>query len=428
MTAAVRGPFAGSPRTATDDRALIRRTAVDTLRPFDDPTADWMLDRVRRDLPLYLLHVADHGEAVPPGLREALHAQDAQPCDGLVFSQYGLPELRRRLAEWLPRDEEWAAISDPLVSVTWSGTGAAVFDVLRMLKAARPEPSAVLLPRPGWGYEVSVRDTGHRPIGYEVPAESPLGPEPAHLREAVDRCRREGLAIAGILVNPQHNPWGGNWTPEFLAAVADLAEAERAPVVVDNAFYGLTTGDVRPTSAVRLLDRLIGRELLISVRSLSKQFACSGWALGVMAGSPGLVTAYSGRWRCLREPTANFRAQAAMASWLAGPEPARFTARRKREATRHAGLLRTALGDAGLPGDAVLHHGGAPFALLRPPAGTAVSEVRERVVGESGVLLGVERDAGGREWFKIWLGRDSQIFEPALRALGPAAARLWSPE
>ncbi|MER5995499.1 pyridoxal phosphate-dependent aminotransferase [Streptomyces viridosporus] len=422
MTATARSAPAHAPERYTDDGWLIRRTSVDTVRPFDDPTAQWMLDRAQARLPLYLLHVADHAEATPPGLREALHAQDEAPCDGLFFSQYGLPELRRRLVDWLAADEGWNPAVEPLVSVTWSGTGAAVFDLLRMLKDGRPGPTAVLLPRPGWGYDMSVRDTGHVPVSYEVPPESPHGPDPAHLEEAWRRCRSEGLDVACLLINPQHNPWGGNWTPEFLAAVAALAERERIPVLVDNAFYGLTAEDVRPTSALRLLDRLVGQELLLSVRSLSKQFACSGWALGAVAGSPGLVSAYSGRWRCLREPTANFRAQAAMAAWLDGPEPERFTRRRRAEVTRHARLLRTTLHSAGLPDDAVLHHGGAPFTLLRPPDDGTVDEVRERTVVRHGVLLGLERDARERPWFKVWLGRDSSILEPAAQALGAAAA------
>ncbi|MCP3801911.1 aminotransferase class I/II-fold pyridoxal phosphate-dependent enzyme [Allokutzneria sp. A3M-2-11 16] len=411
----------GAVEDITDDSAMIRRTAVDTVHPFDDPTADWMLARVRQELPLYLLHVADHSESMPPGLREALH--DERPCDGLIFSQYGLPELRQKLEGWLPHDEGWRPESAPLVSVSWSGTGAAIFDILRMLKAGKQEPSAILLPRPGWGYELSVRDTGFQPVGYEVPVESPQGPDIAHLHEALLRCRQEGLAVAGIIVNPQHNPWGGNWTPEFLDAVADLSETERAPVLVDNAFFGVTAQEVEPTSAVRVMDRLIAQDLLVSVRSLSKQFACSGWALGAVAGSPKLVSEYSGRWRCTREPTANFRAQAAMASWLGGQESTQFAWQRRRDTTRNAWLLRQSLSEVGL---ALIHHGGAPFALLRPPRHGSAAELRKRIVEDSGVLLGMDRDARGQEFFKIWLGRSSQVFEPAVRALCGSVAMLWS--
>ena len=406
----------------TSDGPLMRRLACDTISPGLNPEYGWLAERNLSD-PVFMLHVADRPEGSPGRLRAALTEQlAADSYDGFGWSQHGLPALRQRLESWIAASEDWPAGCGLRVSVGWTGTGPAMFDLMRLIADRSGTGAAVLVPEPGWSYRQRVLDSGLTPVSYPVSVASSAGPTVDSFAEVVHGCRTEGRPIGLILLNPQHNPTGANFAPELIRAIDRLAVDHNTFVLVDNAFFDLTATGVAPVSAVPLLARTAERGRLCHVRSLSKQFGCNSWSLGAVSASRVLLDEFADRWRGSREDPCGLRMQAAMATWLESADAAMYTAGRRAEIASNAALLRERLTAQGLT---VIAHGGAPYGLLRlPPWTTDHLSFRHALFRRTGVIAGVAAQPGGPGWLKLFLGRDTGLFASATTAIANAAG-LW---
>ncbi|HJQ03703.1 MAG TPA: pyridoxal phosphate-dependent aminotransferase [Jatrophihabitans sp.] len=105
--------------------------------------------------------------------------------------------------------------------------------------------------------------------------------DPAELRAAVDRRTRL------ILLNSPHNPTGTVFTAAELAVVAELAVEHDLIVVTDEVYEHLIFDGVHIPLAT-----LPGmRERTVTISSAGKTFSVTGWKVGWVCASPGLLAA-----------------------------------------------------------------------------------------------------------------------------------------
>ena len=109
--------------------------------------------------------------------------------------------------------------------------------------------------------------------------ENGFQPDPAEVRRAV------GPRTRAIMLNSPHNPTGAVIPRAVLAALGDIAVAHDLWLISDEVYCTMTFE--RPHVSPRLIDGL--RERTLSIYSLSKAFAMTGWRMGWVVAEPAVV-------------------------------------------------------------------------------------------------------------------------------------------
>ena len=93
-----------------------------------------------------------------------------------------------------------------------------------------------------------------------------------------------------LVLNAPGNPTGTLYTPDELAALAEVLDRHpRVMVLCDEIYDEITFTDRPATSLVSVAPRL--RERILLVNGVSKTYAMTGWRLGWGLGDPGLIGA-----------------------------------------------------------------------------------------------------------------------------------------
>ena len=206
----------------------------------------------------------------------------------------GLPEFREAVAAKLVRDNGWdGAAADPACVVATAGGVGALFAAYAALLDTGDE---VLVPDPGWPNFVALAHAvGARPVPYAVdPATG--GPPPDDLLDALVTARTRA-----VLVNSPANPTGAVWSGDRLARVGDWAARRGLWVISDECYdrLGLDGPVVGAAPAAP-------HARTVTVFSLSKSYAMTGWRIGYAVAPRELAAAMT-------------RVQEAMASCVSTP-------------------------------------------------------------------------------------------------------------
>ncbi|WP_335936868.1 pyridoxal phosphate-dependent aminotransferase [Streptomyces sp. PTD5-9] len=204
---------------------------------------------------------AGHGNQYPPGP--------------------GIPELRTAVADHQKHRYGIALDPETEVLVTAGATEAIAAALLSLLE---PGDEVIALEPYYDSYAACIAMAG----GVRVPV--PLRPDPAagayrldldELRAAVTPRTRL------ILLNTPHNPTGTVLTREELAAIAALACERDLLVVTDEVYEHLVfDGEHLPLAGFPGM-----RERTVTIGSAGKTYSFTGWKVGWVTGSPGLVSA-----------------------------------------------------------------------------------------------------------------------------------------
>jgi LL-diaminopimelate aminotransferase len=92
-----------------------------------------------------------------------------------------------------------------------------------------------------------------------------------------------------LVINYPNNPTGASATPQFFAAVVDLARRNNL-VVIHDAAYAALVFDGKPLSFLSTAGAI---DVGVELHSMSKAFNMTGWRLGFVVGNPLVVTAYA---------------------------------------------------------------------------------------------------------------------------------------
>jgi aspartate aminotransferase len=194
------------------------------------------------------------------------------------------------------------------VVVTTGGVEAIYLAILTAADAGEE----VVVPTPAWPNPISgARLAGADPVEVPMPADRGFEPDPERVVDAI------GPDTAVVSLTSPSNPTGRVFSPEAVQRVVGAAADHGAYVLADEVYRELTYGET-PPRVVDLADP-DEREWVLSVGSVSKTYAMTGWRVGWLVGPADVC----GQVTKIRESTTscvNTPAQYAARAALTGPE------------------------------------------------------------------------------------------------------------
>ncbi|MBX7073024.1 MAG: pyridoxal phosphate-dependent aminotransferase [Pirellulales bacterium] len=131
----------------------------------------------------------------------------------------------------------------------------------------------VIIPAPYWvSYSELVKLTGARPVIVSTEESQDFKLSPAQLRAAI------GPKSKMLLLCSPSNPTGTMYSPEELAALADVVIEKNLLVLADEIYERLIYGQNRFASFATVRPGLAERTILVN--GVSKTFAMTGWRIG----------------------------------------------------------------------------------------------------------------------------------------------------
>ncbi|HZM79889.1 MAG TPA: pyridoxal phosphate-dependent aminotransferase [Candidatus Limnocylindrales bacterium] len=385
-----------------------------------------------------------------PGLVAALSGPLPQHCHGYILAPHGLPDLHRVLREYVARThllDGFRPGRDYEVCVAQSGTRNSMYDFGRLLltdQAGAAGAARVLIPDPGWDYAGVFEPLGFEVWHYPLAAADSYQPRPQLVAQQLAHARADDPdGVLLVVVNPQHNPTGANWTEPVVRQLVEAAFAANAAVLLDDAYFGMHDPHAWPTCGLRVLLETAGpSSQWLAVRSLGKQFHCNGWGIGAVTGPPATVAAMVNRMLHQRAFVSSVPLQAAMAAWLRSHDSDAYLAITNRQYAVKRRLVADWL-DTKLAYPTGAYYAGTctPYIRMRvPPAyehtgvrpDEADPQARYRwdCLTRAGVLLGAGSmtapalRADPHAYVRFYLGHPQPVVEQALDRLA-AAGLTW---
>jgi aminotransferase len=212
--------------------------------------------------------------ATPPHIVEAVtRALLDDPGSGKYSLQTGMPALRRRIAAYLLAEKNIVVDPESEVCVTVGGMEALLATILTVVD----QGDEVILPSPTYAsYIEQILLAGGVPKF--VPLTDTWGLDLAAVNQAITPRTR-----AIILCNPG-NPTGTVFSDAETLALCRQAVAGNFVIITDEAYDYMVYEGAMPLSP---LSRREFRDHVISIYSLSKKYALTGWRVGWVAAAQG---------------------------------------------------------------------------------------------------------------------------------------------
>ena len=199
-----------------------------------------------------------------------------QPESGKYSLGPGMPALRQAIGEHLSREKGVAVDSEREICVTVGAMEALLAGILTVVDRG----DEVILPSPNYASHIEQVLLAEGVPVFVPLRESDWQWDPEAIRRAVTPKTR-----AIIVCNP-HNPTGALFSENTMNAVAKLAISHDLVVICDEA-YDFLTYDGRPHSSLMSLPEM--RERIIATFSFSKKYAMTGWRIGYVFASEGIL-------------------------------------------------------------------------------------------------------------------------------------------
>ncbi len=210
--------------------------------------------------------------ATPPHIVEAVtRALREDPSSGQYSLQTGMPALRRRIAEYMLVEKDVAVDPESEICVTVGGMEALLATVMTVVD----EGDEVILPSPTYAsYIEQILLAGGIPKF--VPLTSTWGLDLEAIGRAITPKTR-----AIMLCNPG-NPTGTVFADDEVIALCQQAVAHNFVVITDEAYDYMVYDGAMPLNPLSI-DAF--RDNVISISSLSKKYALTGWRVGWVAAA-----------------------------------------------------------------------------------------------------------------------------------------------
>lgn len=208
----------------------------------------------------------------PPHIIETVTgALHNNPASGQYSLQTGMSELRYRIARFLLDEKGVTVDPENELCVTVGGMEALLASVLTVVD----ENDEVILPSPTYAsYTEQICLAGGTPV--YVPLTSSWGLDLEAITAAVTSRTR-----ALMLCSPG-NPTGTVFANEEIIELCRLAVANNFVIITDEAYDYMVYDGEPPVNPLRFTEF---RNNVISVSSLSKKFALTGWRVGWVAAA-----------------------------------------------------------------------------------------------------------------------------------------------
>jgi LL-diaminopimelate aminotransferase len=225
------------------------------------------------------LGIGDPDLPTPRYILDALDDAAEQPANHRYPDYYGLPEMRRAIAEWYAA--RFGVALDPdkeVIPLIGSKEGIA-----HMATAWVDPDDVVLVPDPGYpvfsiGTMLSNGEIHWLPLRPELGFLPDLSAIPAEV------ARRARI----LWLNYPNNPTAAIAPVEFFRQVVDFAWEHGILVCHDNAYSEVAYDGYRAPSFLQVDG---AREIGVEFHSLSKTYNMTGWRIGMVVGNPVAIEA-----------------------------------------------------------------------------------------------------------------------------------------
>lgn len=272
------------------------------IRNVSEPLIDTFNRRARalaaEGVDVISLGQALPGFAPPPAAIEAAREALERAATHVYSPDAGDPELQKLVAGWIARHDGIRIDPDTQLIVTAGGNQAAIL----ALQCCCDAGDQVLVPAPYFmNHEMAVRLVDAQPIevatgprnGYVItarrlaakrfPPPVPPGGSAGRFRRSVHRSQPETGAKAVIITTP-NNPTGAIVPRREIDRIARECARRGMFLILDRTYAGFEfEREPAPAGLTHLPDNVV------IVGSFSKVFAMTGWRVGYLAGSPGLI-------------------------------------------------------------------------------------------------------------------------------------------
>jgi aminotransferase len=291
-----------------------------------------MMDRARTRQDLISMGLGDPDLATPAHIVAAAKAAIDENRTGPAPAK-GLPELRRAISRKLASENGIAADAEAEVLITTGGQEA-LFLVIQALIDPGDE---VLVPDPRYtSYDEAIELAGGRIVLVPTRQEDAFDLDPDEVEQRLTPASKVLL-----LVTPS-NPTAGIVTPAHIRRLAEIAQ-ERDLIVISDEIYEKFLYDGHQHLSIASLPGM--RERTITLNSVSKTYAMTGWRIGYLAGPAAIVDAVTALKVMVNIQAPTVSQWAALAAF-AGPQECVAAMRETYDARRR--LVMAALDEMGL--------------------------------------------------------------------------------
>jgi len=201
------------------------------------------------------------------------------------FTKYtdvpGIPELRKAVVDKFKREN--GIDYEPSQILICNGGKQALYEVFRTICE---EGDQVLIPTPCYvSYTEQIKLTGATPIFFKTKEENNFRPTFEEVSENFTPN------VKAFIINSPNNPTGSIFEKEQLKKIAKLL-VERGVYMITDEVYEHLVYDGRNHISVASLGKK-EKEMSITVNSVSKTYAMTGWRVGYAAGPREIIKAMS---------------------------------------------------------------------------------------------------------------------------------------
>ncbi|OKL42668.1 pyridoxal phosphate-dependent aminotransferase [Pseudovibrio exalbescens] len=259
--------------------------------------------RAGRDV--VVMSVGDPDFDTPPAVRDtaiaALQAGDTHYTD-----VEGTPELRAEIARTFKALAGWDVTADNVCVV--AGTQNGLYFAASLL--CEPGEEVLVLDPCYVTYDSTIRASGAVPVRVAPHPDGGFRPDIKALASAITPATR------AILITTPNNPTGTVLTKDELEAIADLAKRHDLWVISDEVYAQLTFES--PNVSISALAGM--KERTVTVASLSKSHAMTGWRAGWVVAPEEFIAHASNLSLCMLYGLPGFVQQAAVTALQQSPK------------------------------------------------------------------------------------------------------------
>jgi len=197
------------------------------------------------------------------------------------FTKYtdvpGIPELRKAVAEKFLREN--GIIYEEAQIIITNGGKQALYEVFRTICE---EGDQVLIPTPCYvSYAEQVKLSGAKPIFFRTKEENNFCPT---LEEVTNSYNPK---VKAFIINSPNNPSGAVIEEAELKKITQFLINKGVYIITDEVYEHLIYDEKKHISVASLGER--EKEMSITVNSVSKTYAMTGWRVGYVAGPKEII-------------------------------------------------------------------------------------------------------------------------------------------
>ncbi|MBA7560577.1 pyridoxal phosphate-dependent aminotransferase [Candidatus Atribacteria bacterium 1244-E10-H5-B2] len=199
------------------------------------------------------------------------------------FTKYtdvpGIPELRQAVADKFKREN--GIDYEPDQILICNGGKQALYQVFRTICEKGDQ---VLIPTPCYvSYTEQIKLTGAEPVFFKTKEENNFRPT---FEEVLANLTPR---VKAFIINSPNNPTGSMFEKEQLKKIARLLVERGVYMITDEVYEHIVYDNRNPISVASLGEK--EKEMSITINSVSKTYAMTGWRVGYAAGPKEIIKA-----------------------------------------------------------------------------------------------------------------------------------------